>query len=108
MGAVERVRALHFRRPWSVWGDFTHFGQTEFPDLCDHCRRAYPCETIQALEAEDEAPAAVWKRPLRHKECVEAWPECESMAYDPRCCRFPKSCSAEMTQEEIERGMEGV
>jgi hypothetical protein len=50
--AVARVRTLHFQRPWQAWGDFTHFGQTEFPDLCDHCRRAYPCETIQALEAE--------------------------------------------------------
>ena len=25
--------------------------------------------------------------------CLEAWPECESGKYDPRCCRFPKSCS---------------
>lgn len=25
--------------------------------------------------------------------CVQNWPECESGAYDPRCCRFPKSCS---------------
>lgn len=29
----------------------------------------------------------------RFKACVEAWPECESGLYDPRCCRFPKSCS---------------
>jgi hypothetical protein len=26
--------------------------------------------------------------------CVQAWPECEEGTYDPRCCRFPKSCSA--------------
>jgi hypothetical protein len=31
--------------------------------------------------------------PRRLRECVERWPECESGAYDPRCCRFPKSCS---------------
>jgi hypothetical protein len=29
----------------------------------------------------------------RLKTCVENWPECESGMYDPRCCRFPKSCS---------------
>ena len=26
--------------------------------------------------------------------CVEAWPDCSTFEYDPRCCRFPKSCSA--------------
>jgi regulator of replication initiation timing len=30
----------------------------------------------------------------RDPECVAKWPECESCLYDPRCCRFPKSCSA--------------
>lgn len=30
----------------------------------------------------------------RDPECVKNWPECSSMDYDPRCCRFPKSCSA--------------
>lgn len=29
----------------------------------------------------------------REAECVERWPECFSGGYDPRCCRFPKSCS---------------
>jgi hypothetical protein len=29
----------------------------------------------------------------RIKACVEAWPDCETGLYDPRCCRFPKSCS---------------
>jgi hypothetical protein len=31
------------------------------------------------------------KRRLR--ACVEAWPDCWTGGYDPRCCRFPKSCS---------------
>jgi len=31
--------------------------------------------------------------PRRHDACVERWPECVSGEYDPRCCRFPKSCS---------------
>lgn len=30
----------------------------------------------------------------RIRACVESWPEAEDGAYDPRCCRFPKSCSA--------------
>jgi hypothetical protein len=29
----------------------------------------------------------------RDAVCVANWPECESGTYDPRCCRFPKSCS---------------
>lgn len=31
----------------------------------------------------------------RDPACVERWPECEVGAHDPRCCRFPKSCSCE-------------
>jgi hypothetical protein len=30
----------------------------------------------------------------RDPACVEAWEDCEDFAYDPKCCRFPKSCSA--------------
>lgn len=29
----------------------------------------------------------------RDAECVQRWPECHNDGYDPRCCRFPKSCS---------------
>lgn len=29
----------------------------------------------------------------RLKSCVATWPDCEEGKYDPRCCRFPKSCS---------------
>jgi hypothetical protein len=32
--------------------------------------------------------------------CVERWPECEEGTYDPRCCRFPKSCSCTVYDEE--------
>lgn len=40
-------------------------------------------------------PAPVYVAPAddRDPECVEAWPGCFSGGYDPRCCRFPKSCS---------------
>jgi hypothetical protein len=40
----------------------------------------------------------------RWKSCVEEWPECETGAYDPHCCRFPKSCSPHPYQEAIDAG----
>ena len=35
----------------------------------------------------------------RNPECVASWPDCYEGGYDPRCCRFPKSCSCEVRQE---------
>lgn len=35
----------------------------------------------------------------RLRICVEAWPECESGAYNPASCRFPKSCSCTIYNE---------
>ena len=49
--AVERVRALHYRRPHGAL-DFVAYGQTDFPDLCDYCRTPWPCPTIRALDGE--------------------------------------------------------
>ncbi len=40
-------------------------------------------------------PGQLAKQDLRSPDCIKQWPECESGAYDPRCCRFPKSCSCE-------------
>lgn len=37
----------------------------------------------------------------RLKGCVERWPDCYTTGYDPRCCRFPKSCSAGVYSEKI-------
>jgi hypothetical protein len=34
----------------------------------------------------------------RSPECVAQWPDCYEGGYDPRCCRFPKSCSCEVRQ----------
>ena len=31
--------------------------------------------------------------------CLARWPECHPGEYDPRCCRFPKSCSAKTDAE---------
>lgn len=39
--------------------------------------------------------------PLRRlRACVETWPGAETGKYDPRCCRFPKSCSADVYDPE--------
>lgn len=36
----------------------------------------------------------------RLRECVDRWPGAETGEYDPRCCRFPKSCSADVYSDE--------
>lgn len=36
----------------------------------------------------------------RDPVCVERWPMCTEGAYDPRCCRFPKSCSCILAKGE--------
>lgn len=47
---------------------------------------------------------------LRLRHCVEAWPECETGMYNPSCCRFPKSCSCDIydddqvTSDDLEPG----
>lgn len=35
--------------------------------------------------------------------CVARWPEARTGEYDPRCCRFPKSCSADIYDERYVR-----
>lgn len=48
---LDRVKALHHRRPMGPL-DFRTHGQTDFGDRCDHCRSAYPCATILAIDAD--------------------------------------------------------
>lgn len=43
----------------------------------------------------------------RERACVENWPECVSGGYDPRCCRFPKSCSVRTLSSEQYDAEEG-
>ena len=38
----------------------------------------------------------------RLAECIENWPDCREGDYDPRCCRFPKSCSCDIYDEETQ------
>jgi len=38
----------------------------------------------------------------RLRECVEAWPDAVEGEHDPRCCRWPKSCSADIYRDDID------
>jgi hypothetical protein len=53
--------------------------------------RAATLLSQQAASAPAVVPVAVADD--RDPECVARWPECVPDGYDPRCCRFPKSCS---------------
>jgi hypothetical protein len=44
------------------------------------------CDTSGGLTNTELADA-------RDPECVARWPGCRDGEYDPKCCRFPKSCS---------------
>lgn len=52
----------------------------------------------------DRKPAPVAPVDERHPPCVERWPGCSSGDYDPRCCRFPKSCSAGVIRISADSG----
>ena len=69
--------------------------EVEHYDLCnmtaDQMRRAAALLQQQAAPAPVVVPVAVADD--RDPECVARWPECVPDDYDPRCCRFPKSCS---------------
>ena len=55
--AVEAVKALHSQRPFDLSKDSVYFGQTTYPDKCDHCRVPWPCATIKAIEPDAVAPS---------------------------------------------------
>lgn len=48
--------------------------------------------------AEPDAEAYVPRRRLR--ACVENWPDCATGEYNPSCCRFPKSCSCTVYDDD--------
>lgn len=50
---------------------------------------------IRSTPVAQSVPASERLPDNRDPECVANWPECWSGGYDPRCCRFPKSCSCE-------------
>jgi len=71
------------------WADLTETQKDAWRDRVRH-RSVPPApsagEDEAAVERADDA---------RDPDCVAAWPDAESGTYDPRCCRFPKSCSAD-------------
>jgi dCMP deaminase len=48
---------------------------------------------VGCYQVEDVAGTDIGGQYERNPQCVANWPECFSGGYDPRCCRFPKSCS---------------
>lgn len=72
---------------------------TELRNLADfidrHWRETQECNCSASPEPVPEAPTILqpgddgYVNPF----CAERWPECQPSTYDPRCCRFPKSCS---------------
>jgi hypothetical protein len=63
-------------------------------DAATEAEKAAGESVVQRAERATEHGFDVDQRPRRLRPCVEAWPEAASGEYDPRCCRFPKSCSA--------------
>lgn len=56
---------------------------------------------LALIPREDTASAPMPERRRRLRACVESWPGAETCAYDPRCCRFPKSCSADIYDDDL-------
>lgn len=56
----------------------------------------YLAELIRRYPPADVAADTLPPRRRRLRACVERWPDAETCGYDPRCCRFPKSCSADV------------
>lgn len=53
-------------------------------------------EDYRPVVAGEVVPAG---RHPRLRACVERWPDCSTGGYNPACCRFPKSCSADIYDE---------
>ena len=61
----------------------------------------FEARIVDSLEALGQAVADT--RPPRRRRlaaCVEQWPECSDDEYNPKCCRFPKSCSCTSYDDE--------
>lgn len=66
-----------------------------------------PCDWVgQDIKVGAEVPElpeglALGDGVRRLKSCVEDWPEAQSGEYNPSCCRFPKSCSADSVLNRV-------
>ena len=66
------------------------FGGEPDPDKGTHWR---PWNAIPLPAPQGEIASSPTSTEARDPDCMARWPECEVGGYDPRCCRFPKSCS---------------
>lgn len=53
-------------------------------------------ETLERIPSQPPVPT---HRP-RLRSCVEQWPGCSEGDYNPHCCRFPKSCSCTVYDDQ--------
>jgi hypothetical protein len=67
-----------------------HGGRMVGDDLCPPPPSIKPRFPSPRIIREDFLPS---QPDGRDPDCVAAWPDCVDGEYDPRCCRFPKSCS---------------
>jgi hypothetical protein len=65
-------------------------------------RKGYDGMVLFPLAGSIRKRSPGWQPPVRHAHCVEAWPGCTQGDYDPRCCRFPKSCSCEIAPTPLQ------
>lgn len=77
----DEVRRGHYLNPSTcdITGDPHRWGTGRDRDECTDC----------------DAPRWI-ADDGRDRECVARWPECHTCGYDPRCCRFPKSCRCDV------------
>lgn len=59
---------------------------------CPSYRRLDEWIDRMMLDTPESLPTPETKPDNREPECVKRWPECESGCFNPRCCRWPKSC----------------
>jgi len=78
----DAAQTLHTNALRIVDTTLAHLGV--LPEILDTLRRAI---------REPMEPAAAAAPDTREPGCIMRWPDCYNDGYDPRCCRFPKSCS---------------
>lgn len=64
-------------------------------DLADAVRELAAALRPEVRTVNTETPSRE-PRPRRLRECVERWPDCVTGEFNPLCCRWPKSCSADI------------
>lgn len=96
IGGAVSVRGLVTPHSWRNFD--THVADASI--FCETCWVHGPADDLKWKWWRDAegclsvGPRTRTPRPIRRlRECVELWPDCTPDGYDPRCCRFPKSCS---------------